>query len=117
MNAGGARAVLARHGLVARRDLGQNFLVDEALARKLVTLSGVGSDDTVIEVGTGLGILTRALSRSARRIVTFEVDAGLVEAVRAEGGLPANGEARSKWFISTRGRSWRPVFFSRRRRS
>jgi 16S rRNA (adenine1518-N6/adenine1519-N6)-dimethyltransferase len=93
VNAGGARAVLARHGLLARRDLGQNFLVDEALARKLVTLAGVGSGDTVIEIGTGLGILTRALSRSARRVVTFEVDAGLVEAVRAEGGLPGNVEA------------------------
>jgi 16S rRNA (adenine1518-N6/adenine1519-N6)-dimethyltransferase len=46
----------------------------------------------VIEVGTGLGILTRALARCAARVVTIEVDAGLVRALRAEALLPANAE-------------------------
>ncbi len=92
MSAAAARALLARHGLLARRDLGQNFLVDKMLARRLVALAGVERDDAVIEIGTGLGILARALAERARRVVTFEVDAGLVAAVRAEGGLPANVE-------------------------
>jgi 16S rRNA (adenine1518-N6/adenine1519-N6)-dimethyltransferase len=86
------RAFLARHGLLARRDLGQNFLCDEGLAVRLVSLAGVEPGDSVIEIGTGLGCLTRALAARARCVVTLEVDAGLVRALRAEGRLPGNVE-------------------------
>ncbi len=92
MSAGAVRALLERHGLLARRDLGQNFLVDEALAGRLSELAGVGAGDTVIEIGTGLGVLTRALAARAGRLVTIEVDRGLVRALRAEGALPGNVE-------------------------
>ena len=82
------RALLARHGLAARRSLGQNFLVDPRRAEKLVTLAGVEAGDAVIEIGTGLGILTRALAARGARVTTIEVDAGLVAALRAESLLP-----------------------------
>ena len=86
------RAFLERHGLLARRDLGQNFLCNEGLAAHLVSLAGVEPGDSVVEIGTGLGLLTRALAARARRVVTLEVDAGLVRALRAEGCLPGNVE-------------------------
>lgn len=86
------RAFLERHGLLARRALGQNFLCDERLAGRLVGLAGVEPGDSVVEIGTGLGLLTRALAARARRVVTLEVDAGLVRALRAEGRLPGNVE-------------------------
>jgi 16S rRNA (adenine1518-N6/adenine1519-N6)-dimethyltransferase len=86
------RALLARHGLRAHRARGQNFLVDEALAARLVELAGVVPGDAVIEIGTGLGVLTRALAARAARVVTLEVDAGIVRALRAEGALPAHVE-------------------------
>jgi 16S rRNA (adenine1518-N6/adenine1519-N6)-dimethyltransferase len=89
---GSVRDFLARHHLLARRDLGQNFLVDESLAERLVALSGVEPGDAVVEIGTGLGVLTRALARRATRVATIEVDAGIVRALRAEGSLPANVE-------------------------
>ena len=92
MSAGEVRELLARHGLRAQRSRGQNFLVDEALADRLVDLAGVAAGDGVIEIGTGLGVLTRALARRAARVVTIEVDAGLVRALRAEGSLPAHVE-------------------------
>jgi 16S rRNA (adenine1518-N6/adenine1519-N6)-dimethyltransferase len=92
MAASDIRAFLGRHGLLARRDLGQNFLCDEGLARRLVGLAGVEPGDSVVEIGTGLGLLTRALAARARCVVTLEVDAGLVRALRAEGRLPANVE-------------------------
>jgi 16S rRNA (adenine1518-N6/adenine1519-N6)-dimethyltransferase len=92
VGAGGVRDFLARHGLRAHRDRGQNFLHDEALAARLVERAGVGPLDSVIEVGTGLGILTLALAARARRVVTLEVDAGLVRALEAEGSLPGNVE-------------------------
>ncbi len=84
MSAAAVRSFLARHALLARRDLGQNFLFDESLARRLALLSGVEATDTVVEIGTGLGTLTRALAERASRVVTIEVDSGLVAALRAE---------------------------------
>jgi 16S rRNA (adenine1518-N6/adenine1519-N6)-dimethyltransferase len=86
------RAFLERHGLLARRDLGQNFLCNEGLAVRLVSLAGVEPGDSVVEIGTGLGLLTRALAARARHVVTLEVDAGLVRALRAERCLPGNVE-------------------------
>ena len=92
MSAAQVRELLARHGLAPSRERGQNFLVDERIAGELVELAGVGPSDSVIEVGTGLGILTRALAQRGERVLTIEVDAGLVRALRAEPLLPANAE-------------------------
>jgi 16S rRNA (adenine1518-N6/adenine1519-N6)-dimethyltransferase len=92
VNAAGVRAVLARHRLLERRDLGQNFLVDDAMAARLAELAGVEAGETVIEIGAGLGTLTRALAARAARVVAIEIDAGLVRALRAERLLPENVE-------------------------
>lgn len=86
------RALLARHGLHLSRELGQNFLVDEALARELAERAGACAGCCVIEVGTGLGVLTRALAARADRVRTVEIDSGLVRVLEAEGLLPANVE-------------------------
>lgn len=89
MSASRARAFLEAHGLAAHRDRGQNFLHDERQAERLVALAGVGPDEGVIEIGTGLGLLTRVLAARARRVETIEIDAGLVRALEAT-GLPGN---------------------------
>jgi 16S rRNA (adenine1518-N6/adenine1519-N6)-dimethyltransferase len=86
----GVRELLERHGLAARRDLGQNFLIDASVAERLVALAGVEPGEGVLEIGTGLGILTRALAARAERVVTLEIDAGLVRLLRSEGQLPAS---------------------------
>jgi len=92
LSAAEIKAFLARHGLIAHRDLGQNFLIDDALAARLVDLAGVARGDRVLEIGTGLGVLTRALANRAQQIVTLEIDAGIVRALRAEAALPDNVE-------------------------
>jgi len=92
VSGGGVRELLARHGLRLSRELGQNFLVDEGIAARLAQLAGVEQDDTVVEVGTGLGVLTRALAARAHRVVSVEIDAGLVRALEAERLLPENVE-------------------------
>jgi 16S rRNA (adenine1518-N6/adenine1519-N6)-dimethyltransferase len=84
------RTFLDRHGLFARKDLGQNFLIDDSWATRLVDHAGVEPGDSVIEVGAGTGVLTRALAARAARVVSLDVDAGLVRALRAEDALPAN---------------------------
>ncbi len=92
MNPGELRALLERHGLRLSRELGQNFLTDAALADELAQLAGASGGDLVIEVGTGLGVLTRALAARAARVRSVEIDRGLVRALRAEALLPDNVE-------------------------
>ena len=94
MNVGSARAFLARHGLAPSKELGQNFLCDDAQADKLVRLAEVSERDGVLEIGTGLGILTRALARRARVVTTIEIDAGLVRALSADEVLPPNARPK-----------------------
>jgi 16S rRNA (adenine1518-N6/adenine1519-N6)-dimethyltransferase len=92
MNLTRLRALLDEHGLRLSKDLGQNFLVDEALADELSRRAGAESGDFVIEVGTGLGVLTRALAHRAARVRSVEIDSGLVRVLQSEELLPENVE-------------------------
>lgn len=65
-----------------KRSLGQNFLTDDTLFAQLVALSGVGSEDTVMEIGAGAGGMTRALSAACRRVIAIEVDGTLLPILR-----------------------------------
>jgi 16S rRNA (adenine1518-N6/adenine1519-N6)-dimethyltransferase len=85
-------ALLSEHKLHLQRKLGQNFIVEDQTADRLVERSGVKSGECVIEVGTGLGMLTRALARRAKFVITLEIDSGLARVVREEGLLPDNVE-------------------------
>ncbi|HAA85751.1 MAG TPA: ribosomal RNA small subunit methyltransferase A, partial [Kosmotogaceae bacterium] len=49
-------SLLRKYSIQPKRSLGQNFLVNESVARRIVELSELTSEDTVIEIGTGLGI-------------------------------------------------------------
>lgn len=86
------RALLDARGLRLRSELGQNFLTSDARAEQLVQQAGVEPSDCVIEIGTGLGVLTRALAARAHEVISIEIDAGLVRALREESLLPGNVE-------------------------
>ena len=92
MNRSQTRELLDRRGLHLRRELGQNFLVDVPQAERLADLAGVQAGDHVLEVGTGLGALTRALAARAARVVTLEIDSGVAAALREEALLPEGVE-------------------------
>lgn len=68
----------------ARKSLGQNFLVDPNLQRKIVAAIDPNPDDEVLEIGPGRGALTRHLAGSVRRLVLCELDDGLVARLRRE---------------------------------
>lgn len=73
--------LLRRHGLSPRRRLGQHFLADANITRKIVDAAGVGPGENVLEIGAGTGTLTRALAEAGARVVTYEVDPGLAHVV------------------------------------
>lgn len=71
------REVLERHGLSTKYTLGQNFLVNDGVLRKIIDLAEVGARDSVLEVGPGVGTLTIPLLKHAERVASVEVDADL----------------------------------------
>ncbi|MEL6496997.1 MAG: 16S rRNA (adenine(1518)-N(6)/adenine(1519)-N(6))-dimethyltransferase RsmA [Planctomycetota bacterium] len=80
------RALLDARGLAPRKRLGQNFLVDHNLIRKLVAASQVGKGDLVLEVGPGTGALTDELLDRGCDVIACELDAGLAELLRERHG-------------------------------
>ncbi len=69
-------------GMRPKRSLGQNFLTNAGIARKMAELACIGPGDTVVEVGPGRGMLTRCLLSSAGRVLAVEKDDGLVDHLR-----------------------------------
>ncbi|OOG76013.1 Ribosomal RNA small subunit methyltransferase A [Ensifer sp. M14] len=76
------RDVIQRHGLDAKKALGQNFLLDLNLTQKIARTAGALEDATVIEVGPGPGGLTRAiLALGAKKVVAIERDSRCLPAL------------------------------------
>jgi 16S rRNA (adenine1518-N6/adenine1519-N6)-dimethyltransferase len=74
--------LLRLHHLLPKKGLGQNFLVDEGALKMVVEAAEVTNESTVLEVGPGLGSLTRHLAVCARRVVAVELDGGLIPPLR-----------------------------------
>ena len=68
------RALLSRHGFSFSKGLGQNFLCDAAVPRRIAEASGADRDTAVLEIGPGIGCLTRELCLRAGRVVSVELD-------------------------------------------
>jgi len=77
------RAILRRHGLRPKSGWSQNFLVDIEAIDKIVVAAGV-EGLTVVELGAGLGALTAALARVAKKVLAVERDRDLAELLRVE---------------------------------
>ncbi len=84
------RSSLKDHGLTAKKRFGQNFLVHLHTAEAIVAAGQVQPEDTIIEVGVGLGALTLPLSRQAKRVIGLEIDSGIIRYHEQENQLPEN---------------------------
>jgi 16S rRNA (adenine1518-N6/adenine1519-N6)-dimethyltransferase len=71
--------------VVPKKSLGQHFLVDENILGVIERLAELGADDVVLEVGPGLGVLTRFLAARVARVHAVEVDASLEPRLRDAG--------------------------------
>ena len=71
------RDILAKNGFYFKKKFGQNFLTDANLLDAIVRDAGVDDATVVLEIGAGAGALTRALSKAAKKVLAYEIDASL----------------------------------------
>jgi len=76
------RRLLRESDLRAKKSLGQNWLVDESALARIAAAAQLAPQDTVLEIGPGLGSLTRHLAEAAGRVIAIELDAALIPLLR-----------------------------------
>ena len=84
------KKILTAHQLATSKKLGQNFLVHRQTAERIVELSGVTQDDSVLELGVGLGSLTLPLAERVKQVIGLELDAGIIAYHQEHHSLPGN---------------------------
>lgn len=70
--------LVKRHGFKFTKSLGQNFLIDDNIVDKIVAGAGIGPSDKIIEVGPGIGTLTREMASRAEALMAVEIDKNLI---------------------------------------
>ncbi|MDW8395019.1 MAG: 16S rRNA (adenine(1518)-N(6)/adenine(1519)-N(6))-dimethyltransferase RsmA [Anaerolineae bacterium] len=81
---------ISRQPLRPRKSLGQHFLVNPALARRIVEAAQISPNDLVIEIGSGTGALTRPLLERAAHVVAIEIDPNMIARLRQSFGAAVN---------------------------
>ena len=95
------KTILKDRQLAPSKRFGQNFLVNEQLVETLLDRAAPGPDDSIVELGVGLGSLTIPLARRVRRVVGIEIDAGIVRWHEEEQTLPPNVTLRHEDLLKT----------------
>ncbi len=79
-----AKHLLRLYNFFPRKRLGQNFIVNSDILRRLVSRASMTKNDIVLEVGAGLGFLTPLLSRDCKKVIAVEVDPKLVRILKEQ---------------------------------
>ena len=78
------RQMMKKYGIAPKKKFGQNFLIDESVLENIVENAEITMNDFVIEIGPGLGNLTKRLCEKAGHVVVIEIDKEMVEILKAE---------------------------------
>ena len=89
---GTVRAIREKYGLQPSKRLGQNFITDRSVLERIVEGAGINSGDMVIEIGPGMGVLTRELAEQAAFVTAVELDSRLIPVL--EETLAGRGNVR-----------------------
>jgi 16S rRNA (adenine1518-N6/adenine1519-N6)-dimethyltransferase len=85
-----SKTLLKEQGLAASKKLGQNFLVHQHTAERIVDFAELSKQDTVLEIGVGLGALTGPLAQAAGQVLGLEADSGIIRLHEEQQDLPDN---------------------------
>lgn len=72
------KAIIQKYDFAFKKNFGQNFLIDEHVLNKIISSADITKEDTVLEIGPGIGTLTQALAKSAGKVIAVEIDKTLV---------------------------------------
>ena len=78
------KRILKEHGLRPVHYRGQNFLISKKVFKKIIKTAQLTKDDIVLEVGPGLGFLTKELARRVKKVIAVEIDKNLVQILKEE---------------------------------
>ena len=70
--------VLRKYGFSMNKRFGQNFLIDAHVLNKIIEAAELTKEDTVLEIGPGIGTMTQALSEAAGKVIAVEIDSKLI---------------------------------------
>jgi len=102
----GIRSSLESEGLRPQKKFGQNFLTDARVLASIAEAAEVNPSDTVLEIGPGLGHLTRALAARAGRVIAIELDRGLAKKLRDDWAEVSNVAVLEGDFLSAQPVEW-----------
>lgn len=74
--------LLSKYDTAPTKYMGQNFLIDASVLNKIIATADLSPNDTVLEIGPGLGILTKALAENVKKVITIEKDRAMVEILK-----------------------------------
>jgi len=78
------RDILKKYGIRPYKGLGQSFLIDNNITEKIVNVLDVKDNDTVVEIGAGLGVMTAMIAKQAREVIALEIDPELLGVLNEE---------------------------------
>jgi 16S rRNA (adenine1518-N6/adenine1519-N6)-dimethyltransferase len=76
------KEIITQYGIRPRKKLGQSFLLDQNIIRKIVATANINEEDVVVEIGAGTGVLKELLAGVARQVIAVELDMNLVKILR-----------------------------------
>lgn len=72
------REILTDHGIRPLKRLGQSFLEDRNAINKIIRISNIQEDDIIVEIGAGVGLMTEAIAKQARKVIALDIDPRMV---------------------------------------
>ena len=76
------QSLFKQHKVFPKKRLGQNFLIDKKILKKIIKAAGIGREDVILEIGPGIGSLTQELVRNAKNVIAVEKDIKMVEILK-----------------------------------
>ncbi len=74
--------IIKQYDIKPRKKLGQSFLLDQNIIKKIATAARITQEDIVVEIGAGIGVLTKSLAQKSRKLIAVELDKNLVEVLK-----------------------------------